>query len=194
MLNMACGLAVTLAIAAAAVCVAIVLVACAVRDRRAWPRALARFDAGIGQAWAESSAETALFLACGLVLGAMREPVLVDAARTAVAPWLPSGLAGVLFLTIAVPLITTIGIHPMALFAVLSPVVTPGLLGLPPANLFQAWIVAIGLSMVVSPASILTMTTVSGFGVPAGALCLRGNGRYALGLALFASALLFLWK
>jgi hypothetical protein len=52
--------------------------------------------------------------------------------------------------------------------------------------------VVIGLSMVVSPASILTMTTVSGFGVPANTLCLRGNGLYALGLAMIATCLLFL--
>jgi hypothetical protein len=127
-------------------------------------------------------------------MGAMREPALAEAARSVIVPNLPGGLAGVLCLTIGVPLITTIGIHPMALFAIFSPVVTPDLLRLPQASLFQAWIVAIGLSMVVSPASILTMTTVSGFGVSARALCLRGNAFYALGLALFASALLVLWK
>ena len=66
---------------------------------------------------------------------------------------LPGGLPGLLFLTIAVPLITTLGIHPMAVFAILGPVVTPSLLGLSDLSVFQAWIVSIGLSMVVSPAS-----------------------------------------
>jgi hypothetical protein len=152
--------------------------------------ALLRSDAQIGEAWAQASAETALFLACGLVLGFMREPVVAETARHFVADILPAGLPGLLVLTVAVPLVTALGIHPMALFAILAPVVTPSLLGISEAGVFQAWIVAIGLSMIVSPASVLTMTTVASFGVPARGLCLRGNGLYALMLAVIAIILL----
>jgi hypothetical protein len=45
--------------------------------------------------------------------------------------------------------------------------------------------------MIVSPASVLTVTTVSGFAVSARDLCLRENGLYALALAIFATAALF---
>jgi hypothetical protein len=192
LLHLAFGLSITMGICASAVAVAMFLLICATRGDADWPGALLRFDVQIGDAWAQASAETALFLACGLVLGAMREPVLAEHARTFIVAFMPTGLAGLIFLTLAVPLITTLGIHPMALFAILGPVVTPSLLGLTEPGVFQAWIVTIGLSMIVSPASILTMTTVSGFGVPARALCLRGNGLYALGLAAIATALLFL--
>lgn len=190
LLHLAFGLSITLGISLSAVAVALSLLVCATRGSGDWSPALLRFDVQVREAWAQASAETALFLACGLVVGAMREPVLAELARHLVIAVLPTGLPGLLFLTLAVPLITTLGIHPMALFAILGPVVTPALLHISEACLFQAWIVAIGLSMVVSPASILTMTTVSGFGVPANALCLRGNGLYASGLAVIATFLL----
>jgi hypothetical protein len=90
---------------------------------------------------------------------------------------------------VGVPLVTTLGIHPMALFAILAPVLTPSLLGMSEPGVFQAWIVAVGLSMIVSPASILTVTTVLSFGVPADRLCLRGNGLYAAGVAVVATCL-----
>ena len=192
LLHLGFGISITLGISVSAVAVAMFLLICATRSANDWPQALLRFDAQVSEAWAQASAETALFLACGLVLGAMREPVLAESARNFVVAFLPTGLPGLLFLTLAVPLITTLGIHPMALFAILGPVVTPALLNISEPCVFQAWIVAIGLSMVVSPASILTMTTVSGFGVPASALCLRGNGLYAFGLAIIATSLLVL--
>jgi hypothetical protein len=192
LLHLGFGLSVTLGIAASAIVVSIGLLILATGAARAWSPALLRFDAQIGDAWAQASGETALFLACGLVLGAMREPVIAESARAFVVPLLPVGLPGLLLLTVAVPLITTLGIHPMALFAILGPVVTPALLGLSEPAVFQAWIVVIGLSMMVSPASILTMTTVSGFGVNADALCLRGNGLYALGVGVMAVAGLFI--
>ena len=77
----------------------------------------------------------------------------------------------------------------MALFAILAPVLTPSMLGMSEPSVFQAWIVAIGLSMIVSPASILTVTTVLSFNVPADRLCLRGNGLYAASLAVIATCL-----
>ena len=40
-----------------------------------------------------------------------------------------------------------------------------------------------------APASILTVTTVLSFGVPADRLCLRGNGLYAASLAVIATCL-----
>ena len=43
--------------------------------------------------------------------------------------------------------------------------------------------------VVVSPASVLTMTTVASFGLPAEKLCLRGNGLYAVSLAIIAAFL-----
>jgi hypothetical protein len=183
------GLSMTMAIAASAVVVAAILLIRATRvasrgDRR---QALLRCNFQLGEYWAQASAETALFLACGLVMGFMREPVMAETARAFAAAFLPSGYPGLVVLTVAVPLITALGIHPMALFAVLAPVLTPALLGISEAAVFQAWIVAIGLSMVVSPASVLTMTTVSSFGVPAERLCLRGNGCYAVSLAVIAT-------
>ena len=147
---------------------------------------LLRSDCQLGEAWAQASAETALFLACGLVLGFMREPVVAEAAR-AVLAFVPHGYPGLLVMLVGVPLVTTLGIHPMALFAVLAPVLTPSTLGMSEPAVFQAWIAAAGLSMIVSPASILTVTTVLSFGVPADQLCLRGNGLYAAGLAAIAT-------
>ena len=149
---------------------------------------LLRSDVQLGEAWAQASAETALFLACGLVLGFMREPVIAESAR-AVFAFVPHGYPGLLVMMVGVPLVTTLGIHPMALFAILAPVLTPSLLGMSEPGVFQAWIVAVGLSMIVSPASILTVTTVLSFGVPADRLCLRGNGLYAAGLAVIATCL-----
>jgi hypothetical protein len=149
---------------------------------------LLRSDAHLGEAWAHAGAETALFLACGLVLGFMREPVIAESARAVFAS-VPHGYPALLVMMAGVPLVTTLGIHPMALFAILAPVLTPAMLGMSEAGVFQAWIVAVGLSMIASPASILIVTTVLSFGVPAERLCLRGNGWYAAGVAGIATGL-----
>jgi hypothetical protein len=182
-----------LAIATAAVIVAVLLLICAMRadtrkQRGAVRQVLLRSEAQLGEAWAHAGAETALFLACGLVLGFMREPVIAESARTVFA-FVPHGYPGLLVMLVGVPLVTTLGIHPMALFAILAPVLTLVLPGMSEPGVFQAWIVAVGLSMVVSPASILTVTTVLSFGVSADRLCLRGNGLYAAGLAVIATCL-----
>lgn len=191
LLRLGFGLSMTLATATAAVIIAALLLSCAARAAMArqcggMRQLLLRSDSQLGEAWAQASAETALFLSCGLVLGFMREPVIAGAAR-AVFAFVPHGYPGLLVMLFGVPLVTTLGIHPMALFAILAPVLTPSILGLSEPAVFQAWIVAAGLSMVVSPASILTVTTVLSFGVPADRLCLRGNGWYAAGLAVFAT-------
>ena len=193
LLRLVFGLSMTLAIATAAVIVAVWLLTCATRaatgkQRGAVRQVLLRSDVQLGEAWAQASAETALFLACGLVLGFMREPVVAESAR-AVFAFVPRGYPGLLVMMVGVPLVTTLGIHPMALFAILAPVLTPSLLGMSEPGVFQAWIVAVGLSMIVSPASILTVTTVLSFGVPANRLCLRGNGLYAAGVAVVATCL-----
>ena len=196
LLRLVIGLSMTLAIATAAVIVAVLLLTCATRaatrkQRGAMRQVLLRSDVQLGEAWAHAGAETALFLACGLVLGFMREPVIADAAR-AVFAFVPRGYPGLLVMMVGVPLVTTLGIHPMALFAILAPVLTPAMLGMSEPGVFQAWIVAVGLSMIVSPASILTVTTVLSFGVPADRLCLRGNGLYAAGVAVIATCLLLI--
>jgi hypothetical protein len=190
LLRLVSGLSMTLAIAASAMIVAGLLLISATRNAGRETGALLRADRQVADSWAQASAETALFLACGLVMGFMREPIVAETARAFVAAILPSGYPGLLVLTIAVPLVTALGIHPMALFAILAPVLTPSLLGISEPGVFQAWIVSIGLSMIISPASILTMTTVSSFGVPANQLCLRGNGPYALCLAAIATFLI----
>jgi hypothetical protein len=192
-LRLAFSLSMTLAIATAAVIVAVLLLTCATRaatrnKRGDMRQVLLRSDVQLGEAWAQASAETALFLACGLVLGFMREPVIAESAR-AVFAFVPRGYPGLLVMMVGVPLITTLGIHPMALFAILAPVLTPSILGMSEPSVFQAWIVAVGLSLIVSPASILTITTGLSFGVPADRLCLRGNGLYAAGLAVIATCL-----
>ena len=188
-LRLAFSLSMTLAIATAAVIVAALLLTCTTRTQRGDLRqVLLRSNVQLGEAWAQASAETALFLACGLVLGFMREPVIAESAR-AVFAFVPHGYPGLLVMMIGVPLVTTLGIHPMALFAILAPVLTPAILGMSEPSVFQAWIVAVGLSMIVSPASILTITTVLSFGVPAERLCLRGNGLYAASLAIIATCL-----
>jgi hypothetical protein len=194
LLHLAFSLSMTLSIATAAVIVAVLLLVCAtraatMRKRGDLRQVLLRSDVRIGEAWVQASAETALFLACGLVMGFMREPVVAESARAVVVALVPVGYPGLLVMLVGVPLVTTLGIHPMALFATLAPVLTPAVLGISEPGVFQAWIVAIGLSMIVSPASILTMTTVSSFGVPADRLCLRGNGCYAAGVAVIATCL-----
>src|SRR5581483_10136538 len=140
----------TLAIATAAVLVAALLLIGAMHAARQWRgdmrQVLLRSDVQLGEAWTQASAEIALFLACGLVLGFMREPAIAGSAR-AVLAFVPHGFPGLLVMMIGVPLVTSVGIHPMALFAILAPVLTPGVLGLSDPGVFQAWIVAIGLSM-----------------------------------------------
>jgi hypothetical protein len=193
LLRLVLGLSMTLAIATAAVIVAVLLLIWAMRaatlkQRGAMRQVLLRSEVQLGEAWAYAGAETALFLACGLVLGFMREPVIAESAR-AVFAFVPHGYPGLLVMLVGVPLVTTLGIHPLALFAILAPVLTPALLGMSEPGVFQAWIVAIGLSMIVSPASILTVTTVLSFGVSPDRLCSRGNGLYAAGLAVIATCL-----
>jgi hypothetical protein len=193
LLRLIFGLSMTLAIATAAAIVAASLLTCAARAATKETRGdvrqmILRSDAQLGEAWAQASAQTALFLACGLVLGFMREPVIAAFAR-AVFAFVPRGYPGLLVMMVGVPLVTALGIHPMALFAILAPVLTPSMLGMSEPSVFQAWIVAIGLSMIVSPASILTVTTVLSFNVPADRLCLRGNGLYAASLAVIATCL-----
>ncbi len=193
LLRLIFGLSMTLAIATAATIVAASLLTCASRAATKETRGdvrqmILRSDAQLGEAWAQASAQTALFLACGLVLGFMREPVIAAFAR-AVFAFVPRGYPGLLVMMVGVPLVTALGIHPMALFAILAPVLTPSMLGMSEPSVFQAWIVAIGLSMIVSPASILTVTTVLSFNVPADRLCLRGNGLYAASLAVIATCL-----
>ena len=197
-LHLASGLSMTLAIAASAVLVAALLLSFAIGGGAATERGgltgmLLRSDRQVGEAWKQASAETALFLACGLFMGFMREPAVAEPARAFVAAVLPLGYAGLLVMMVGVPLASTLGIHPMAPFAILAPVLTPSVLGIAAPGVFQAWIVAIGLSLVVSPASILTVTTVSSFGVPAERLGLRWNGIYAASVAAIATGfLLFL--
>jgi hypothetical protein len=191
-LRAAVGRSMTLAIAASAVLVAAVLLLCATfaasrRGHGVVRQVLLRSDHQVGEAWPQASAETALFLACGLVMGLMREPAVAESARSVTTAVMPLGYPGLLVMMIGVPLVTTLGIHPMAMFAILSSVLTPSLLGISEAGVFQAWIVAIGLSMIVSPASILALTTVSSFGVPAERLCLSGNGSYVAGLGVIAT-------
>jgi len=107
----------TLAIATAAVIVAVVLLTSATRaatrkKRGDMCQVLLRSDVQLAEAWAQASAETALFLACGLVLGFMREPVIAETAR-AVFAFVPRGYPGLLVMMVGVPLVTTLGIHPM---------------------------------------------------------------------------------
>jgi len=133
--------------------------------------------------------ESALFLACGLVIGVMQLPELALPLRDAVALVLPGGAWTVVAVLVLVPLVTQAGIHPMVPFAILAPVLADADLGISTAGLYAMWIVTFMLSMLLSPVSVLRMMTSTNFAVPSRLLGWRGNGGFAAAFA-GASALL----
>jgi len=142
-------------------------------------------DRQIGDGWRRSQAEIALFLASGAIASLLRDPT-VAALLQPVAALIPSGSLGILWLLIVVPAICIIGLHPMPLFAMLAPLIPAGHLGLNGVGLYQIWIVTIGISLLLSPASILTSITMSSFGLPADQVGLRRNIAYAALVAVAA--------
>lgn len=177
----ALGLSTILAIAIASAAVAI---ACTL----GWGRgdlggALRQADLRMVETWHLIMPEAALFLASGFVLGLMQAPQVAAVARAAAMSTLPSGLWGVAAILTAVPLITAAGIHPIVPFALLSPAISSAALGVSEVGLYTMWIVAFMLSMLLSPVSILTMVTITNFGIPGRLLGLRAHGLYAAALA-----------
>ena len=185
--HLAIGLSMTLAISLASAAVAL---GCMIFwSRHDVAGALERADAHLQERWQAAMPETALFLACGLLVGVMQVPALADAAKSLVAASLPGGIWGLATLLFALPLVTVAGIHPMVPFAVLSPIISAAALGISQVGLYAMWITVFMLSMLLSPVSILTMITTANFGISGRLLGLRGNGLYAAALAA-ASALL----
>lgn len=150
--------------------------------------ALWQADAQMSRTWQLVMPEAALFLASGLVVGLMHSAVVAHAVNTIARSTLPSGMYGVAMILIAVPLITVAGIHPIVLFALLGPAATSVVLGVNEVGLYTMWVVVFMLSMLLSPVSVLTMVTVTNFGIPGRLLGLRGHGLYALALALTSAA------
>ncbi len=155
-------------------------------------RALYGVDAQMAETWRRIMPEAALFLASGLLIGLMESPALADGAKTVAFATIPSGAWGVATILVAIPLITVAGIHPIVPFALLSPSLSPAILGINDVGLYTMWVVAFMLSMLLSPVSVLTMITISNFGIPARLLGLRGHGLYAIGLALMSTAAIIL--
>ena len=145
--------------------------------------ALRRAERTMRETWCLLMPEAALFLASGLVVGLMQSPAVSHAVGLAADSALPSGMYGIATILIVVPLITVAGIHPIILFALLAPTVSSVMLGINELGLYTMWVVAFMLSMLLSPASVLTMVTVTNFGIPGRLLGLRGHGLYALALA-----------
>ncbi len=179
------GLSMTLAISVASTVVAL---GCSLYwGRRDVAGALERVDGQMMERWTAIMPETALFLSCGLLVGVMQIPELANAAKSVAAIALPNGLWGVAAILFAVPLITIAGIHPMVPFAVLAPIVSAASLGITETGIYAMWIVTFMLSMLLSPISVLTMVTVTSFGIPAHQIGVRGNGSYAAVLAAAAT-------
>jgi hypothetical protein len=149
---------------------------------------LAVLDQQIGDGWRRSQAEIALFLASGAIASLLRDPTVAALVHPA-AVLVPSGALGILGLLVAVPAICVVGLHPMPLFAMLAPLIPAAHLGLNATGLYQIWIVTIGISLLLSPASILTSITRVSFNLPPDQIGLRRNLAYA---ALVAAAALLL--
>jgi hypothetical protein len=177
------GLSMTLSIALAAAALAVAAtLGWGWRDGGA---ALERLDARIAESWTSVMPESALFLACGLLIGVMQLPELALPARDAIAGLLPGGASTVVAVLVLVPLVTQAGIHPMVPFALLAPVLAESDLGISTAGVYAMWIVTFMLSMLLSPVSVLRMMTSTNFAVPSRLLGWRGNGAFA---AAFAGA------
>jgi len=175
------GLSMTLAIALAASGLA---VACTlVWERRDLGAAFQRIDTQIAESWASVMPESALFLACGLLIGVMQLPEFAAPARALAAALLPGGLAGMVAVLVLMPLVTLAGIHPMVPFALLAPVLGASDLGLSSAGVYAMWIVAFMLSMLLSPVSVLRMVASTNFALPSRLLGWRGNGGFAVAFA-----------
>lgn len=182
------GLSVTLAISVAS---SVVALSCTLFWGRRDPAgALARADEEIVERWTAIMPETALFLACGLLVGVMQIPEIAAAAKSLAVAALPGGVWGIAAILFAVPLVTVAGIHPMVPFALLAPTVSAASLGITDAGLYGLWITTFMLSMLLTPISVLTMVTVTSFGIPARGLGLRGNGLYAAALAAVATVMI----
>lgn len=187
------GLSMTLAISLASAAVAFGCIALWQRHDPA--AALERADKRMRETWRSIMPETALFLACGLLVGLMQTPVIAEAAKHLAAATLPGGALGIGALLLAMPVASLFGIHPMVPFAVLSPVIPAALLGITDTGLYALWIVGFMLAMLVSPVSVLTMVTSVTFDLPGRALGVRGNGLFAAVLAAAATLLIaFLGK
>ncbi len=185
--HLALGLSMTLSIALAAAALAIGVTL--YWGRQDLGGALERLDARIGESWVSVMPESALFLACGLMIGVMQLPELALPIRDAIAFLLPGGAWCVVAVLVLVPLVTQAGIHPMVPFAILAPVLGATDLGISTAGLYAMWIVTFMLSMLLSPVSVLRMMTSTNFAVPSRLLGWRGNGGFAAAFA-GASALL----
>lgn len=157
--------------------------------------AIVILDDHFRQTWTRLSPEVALFLACGLMTLVAADAswlsyIDLPSAVPAGAEWL--GLAVIIF---GIPLFTVLGIHPLIPFTVLSSIVTASSLGLTDAGAYVMWIAMFMLSMLLSPVSVLNVTTAVSFSVPTGRLSLRTHWLYALAfgtavivfLRLFAS-------
>jgi hypothetical protein len=153
--------------------------------RRDVGAALTRADGQLMERWTAIMPETALFLACGLLVGVMQIPELAAAAKSFAVIVLPGGMWGIAAILFVIPLITVAGIHPMVPFALLAPTISAASLGITSTGLYAVWIAMFMLSMLLSPISVLTMVTVTSFDIPGRRLGLRGNGLYA---AAFAAA------
>lgn len=186
----ALGLSMTLAISLASTLVALGCIA--IWGRRDFVAALARADERMHESWHSMMAESALFLACGLVVGLMQTTDLAETAKSLAMVVLPSGFAGIAALLLAMPLLSVIGIHPMVPFAVLSPVIPAAVLGISETGLYAIWIAGFMLSMLVSPVSVLTMVAGITFDLPGHLLGVRGNGLYAAVFAIAGAILIAL--
>jgi hypothetical protein len=188
--HLALGLSMTLAIALAAAALAIG--ATLYWGRQDLGGALERLDAQIGESWVSVMPESALFLACGLMIGVMQLPELALPIRDAMALLLPGGAWSVVGVLVLVPLVTQAGIHPMVPFAILAPVLGAADFGISTVGLYAMWIVTLMLSMLLSPVSVLRMMTSANFAVPSRLLGWRGNGGFAVAFAGTSALLIVL--
>jgi hypothetical protein len=138
--------------------------------------------------WTQVSPEVSLFLSSGLFATALRQtgwqPTIPLADPSL--GWL--SIAGIVF---GVPLVTALGIHPIVPFSILTAGATQASLGLSSVGLYTMWIVVFMLSMLVSPVSVLNLTTAASFEVPPWRLGLPSHWRYALVIGGLATVLLW---
>jgi hypothetical protein len=131
-----------------------------------------------------SSPEIALFLASGLfgaALGTLGWQEALASVVGQLGPWLATAL-----IVFGVPLVTAAGIHPIVPFSILAGALSPSAVGTSEVGVYTAWIVAFMLSMLVSPVSVLNVTSAASFEMSSWRLGARAHWKYALAVGSLA--------
>jgi hypothetical protein len=130
-----------------------------------------------------SSAEVLLLLACGVLatlVASMGESPLLS--RTVAALW-GGPLAAAAWVTVFLPAICVLGIHPIILFSLVFPLVDSGVFGDLPLQ-YLAWVTVFTAGQLVSPASISAILAAASLHTVPSNTSYRLHGRYVIGMCV----------